>query len=88
MKAFNPPFIQTKQLPVALKLTPGGTAVLTVSVPGEPLEKRFESAVKEFEKNYYKAKVGPAPEISQTILKTIADGVEMKEYLGEEKTAV
>ena len=88
MNDFNAPQIQTKPVPFALKLTPGGTAIFTVSVPGDPLDKRVESAVKEFEKNYYQAKLGPVPEIGPTILKTVADGIELNVALAMEETAV
>jgi hypothetical protein len=89
--AANIPLIpptQTKSVPFDVKLTPGGTATFTVSVPGDPLENRFEAAVKEFEKNYYQAKLGPVPEIGPTILKPVADGIELNVAITMEETAV
>ncbi|HEV3137886.1 MAG TPA: permease prefix domain 1-containing protein [Pirellulales bacterium] len=85
-RAVNQPPILTKPIPVALKLTPGGTAMLAVSVPGDPLEKRFEAAVKEFEKNIH-GKLGPDSDIS-SIVKSVADGIELTVALTMQEPAV
>ena len=78
--------VNAKWVTSALKLTPNATAILTVSVPGDPLEKRFEAAVKEFEKNS-QAKLGIGSDISP-ILKSVADEIELSVAVAMEETGV
>jgi len=60
----NTPVIHTKPIPIALKLIPGRTAAITVSLLGDPLENRFIAAEKKFEN-------------IQPLLKSVADGIEL-----------
>ncbi len=78
--------VNTKWVTSAVKLTPNATAILTVSVPGDPLEKRIGAAVNEFERNS-QAKLGIGSDISP-ILKSVADEIELNVALDMEETAV
>jgi cytochrome c-type biogenesis protein CcmH/NrfF len=78
--------VSTKWVTSVLKLIPGGTAVITVGVLGDPLEHRVEAAVKEFEKNS-QTKLDIGSDISP-ILKSVADGIELNVALAMEETAV
>ncbi len=81
-----PPGIMTKRVPSAVKLTPGSTANLTLSVLGDPLEKRFEAALKQLEENS-QTKIGPKS-IYDPIFKSVADGIELNVALAMQDTAV
>jgi hypothetical protein len=68
----NTSAIRTKGIPIALKLTPGRTAAITLSVVGDSLENRFLAAEKKFEN-------------IQPILKSVADGIELNGALAMEE---
>jgi len=76
---------QTRSMPFDLKLTPGNTATLTLSVPGEPLENRFAAAVEDFEKKNQR-KLEPGPDMT-LILKSVADGAELKVAVAMQEAA-
>jgi hypothetical protein len=83
---FNTRPIWTKPMPVALKLAPGSTAMLTISVLGDPLETRFETAVKELEKNS-QATLG-SKSVFDPIFQSAANEIELNVALAMQETAV
>jgi hypothetical protein len=77
--------IQTKAVPFALKLTPGDTATLALNIVGDPLEKRFEAALKELKTNSQKA-IGPGSVYG--LVQSVAGGIELNVALTMQDTAV